>query len=80
MEEAKLATPETAAAATWSVQQGGTGEQMRAAYGGPENVEGRLPLFSSWILVFGGSRFKRTRATLEGAGSMRHQGAGGWLF
>ena len=43
MEEAMLATPEMAAtAAMLSEQQGRAAEQMRAAYGGPENGQGKI--------------------------------------
>ena len=63
-----LATSETAAAAMWSVMQGGIGERTR------KNGQGTIAPPSSRILVFGGSRFKRCRVTLEGAGSMRHLG------
>ena len=74
MAEAMLATPETAAAATWSVLQRGAEGRMCWAYGGPEIRQGTIAS-PSWIpCLWGGSRFKRSRAMLEGAGSMRRLG------
>jgi len=73
MEEAMLATPE-AAASFFALQQG-TAERTLEAYDGPENRQGTIaPLFFLDPCLWGGSRFKRTRAMLEGAGSMRRLG------
>jgi hypothetical protein len=76
MEEAMLATPGKKAAVSWSVLQREAEGQMCWAYGGPENGQGTIaPLFFlDPSLSGGGSRFKRARAMLEGAGSMRRLG------
>ena len=73
MEEAMLATPE-AAASLFALQQG-TAERTLEVYDGPENRQGTIaPLFFLDPCLGGGSRFKRARAILEGAGSMRRLG------
>ena len=55
--------------------QGGTGERtLVLLWEGPRTDRGTIAPPSSWILVFGGSRIKRSWAMLEGAGSMRHLG------
>ena len=75
MEEAMLATPGNAGAASLSVLQRGTKGQMCWAYEGPENGQGTIALlFFLDPCLEGGSRSKRARAMLEGAGSMRRLG------